>query len=97
MLEEENKSNMQDTVPRAPGLGPLATKTLHKYLLHAYLCKRKRLNGKTNVVLENTYSADTLPEDGGLWKQTAFSENQWARVRAISCEKLSQHKVVCAA
>lgn len=37
----------------------------------------KQVERKTTVVSENSVSAHTLPEDR-LWKQTAFSENQWA-------------------
>lgn len=33
---------------------------------------------KKNVLLEKTDLIDTVPEDTGLWKQTAFSDKWWA-------------------
>lgn len=41
------------------------------------MCKTKQKNQQT-VLLENSDSIDTVPEDAGLWKQTAFSDKWWA-------------------
>lgn len=37
-----------------------------------------RRSQKKNVLLEKTDSIDAVPEDTGLWKQTAFSDKWWA-------------------